>query len=154
EDYPAACRRAADAKHLDPQAIGVSLQTFGLFEKIKQLDALVRVDPSCQSWLIEVHPEVTFERLARERTCPDASPLERKKNPVGREQRLELLRRAFADVGRVLESWRPQKGFSVASDDRLDAYAILWSALRFRARVAETLGGELDPCGIRMQIVV
>jgi hypothetical protein len=56
----------------------------------------------------------------------------------------------MVDIGAVLAT-APER---VALDDALDALAAAWSARRWAAGCAETLGGELDRRNRLMRIVV
>jgi predicted RNase H-like nuclease len=145
-----------------PAARAISRQTFGLLRKIEELDAVVRSDRSSARWLIEAHPEVCFARMRRD-AAPRGAELCGKKTPDGRRQRMALVEREFPDVKSVLASvrwvrasvtpsgWRRRE---VGIDDMLDAYATLWTALRWRRGIAEVLGDECDARGIPMRIVV
>ena len=42
---------------------GVSIQAFGIFSKIREIDALLRAGPTFGRRVIESHPEVAFWRL-------------------------------------------------------------------------------------------
>ena len=124
-------------------------QGMQIMAKIEEADRVLRADPTRESWLVEVHPEVSFRELA----CED---LARKKTRAGKEQRLALLRERFPDVDERLDGapW-PRK--EVGYDDLLDAYVSLWSALRFARGAGEYLelgDGQKDACGLRMRMVV
>lgn len=135
-DYSEACAigRRADGR-------GLSLQTWHLFPKIREVDALVT--QLAAGRIIEVHPELCFRGLN------DGIPArEAKKTAAGRLQRLDLLRTVFPD-------WQPDRGpAGAARDDVLDALAALWTALRHRdgksVPVVETQ--DLDALGLPMQI--
>jgi predicted RNase H-like nuclease len=112
DDYREACR-AALASSDPPRA--VARQSFALFEKIREIDALMSV--ALADRVIETHPEAAFhEANAR-------SPMSRPKKVKGRasepgleERRLLLERLGFAaDFVRQ----RPPRGAS--ADDLLDA---------------------------------
>jgi predicted RNase H-like nuclease len=116
---------------------GLSRQTFHLFDKIREVDALARSAPGR---LVEIHPECTFRLLAR-------APLPSKRTAEGRRVRLELLQPLF---GEVVTAPLPGAG----GDDVLDAFAVLWSAERYSRGEHLTHGdGELDQHGLPMRIV-
>jgi predicted RNase H-like nuclease len=77
--------------------------------------------PECQQWAFEVHPEVCFWALAKNRPMAH-----RKKIDDGVNERLDLLRSVFWDIDGHLQD-RPS---GVGKDDLLDAAAAAWTALR------------------------
>lgn len=145
-------------------SVGVSIQTFHILTKVAEVDLAVR---GGAPQVVEVHPEVSFRRLAQLRTDPDAElpqvfpdavSLAGKRTAQGQRQRLDLLR-----------SWLPGLSLPVprpgraAVDDCLDAAVCAWSAARWSAGRADVLGGEggpggpggeVDELGVPMRIVV
>ena len=83
--------------------------------------AILRVPSECKQWAFEVHPEVCFWALAKNRPMAH-----RKKIEDGVNERLDLLRPVFPDIERHLRN-RPS---GVGKDDLLDAAAAAWTALR------------------------
>jgi predicted RNase H-like nuclease len=120
---------------------GLSRQAFGILSKVGEVDRLVT--PECQDRLVEVHPEVSFAVLAQ---GPMAHA---KRTPEGRAERVEVLRAVFPDV----DDHAGIRLTGAGSDDVLDAFAVAWSARRWRARSHVQLGGEPDARGLRMEIV-
>ncbi len=117
---------------------GISKQTFNIMAKVFELDHLI--DESNQSMFVEVHPECSF------RTLNDHKDLPSKKTMEGRVARRRLLDDHF-DVPRKAPA-------GAAMDDMLDAYAVLWSAQRFRRGEHRIFGdGQRDSRGIEMRIV-
>ena len=117
---------------------GISKQTFNITAKVAELDCLIRSGTDCE--IVEVHPECSFRMLN------SGEPLPSKKTAAGQEVRRHLLGAHF-DV----PSSAPR---GAASDDVLDAFAVLWSTIRFRSGVHREFGdGQLDDCGIPMRIV-
>lgn len=103
---------------------GISQQAFALGRKILEVHPLAEVDER----VIEVHPEVSFCRLAGE-------PLaESKHTPEGLERRRALL----AEAGIVL----PGAVRGVPEADLLDAAACAWSAARYARGAAEALPAD------------
>jgi predicted RNase H-like nuclease/ADP-ribose pyrophosphatase YjhB (NUDIX family) len=94
----------------------VSAQAYALREKVLQVDAWVRSRPGVE--VIEVHPEVSFARMA------GAPVLPRKKDSEGVRARRE----ALAAHGIVAPPWFRGAGFG--EDDLLDACAAAWTAVR------------------------
>ncbi len=114
------------------EVTGMSLQTFYLIPKIRQLDEWITPERQARVW--EAHPELIFRRLA-------GSPLSHsKKTRQGRNQRLELL--GFPELPTHFPSSR------VSRDDFIDAAALLLCA----GRPAHPLGEQRDPKGLLMQI--
>jgi predicted RNase H-like nuclease len=102
----------------------VSAQAYALREKVLQVDAWVRGRPGTR--VIEVHPEVSFARMA------GAPLLARKKDTDGVRARRE----ALAAHGIVAPPWYRGAGFG--EDDLLDACAVAWTAVRHALGVSES----------------
>ena len=115
----------------------LSVQAFGLFAKVAEVDAVVR--PGMPVY--EVHPELSFSVLA-------GAPMRWAKRRVeGRAERLAALAPSFGDLSDV-------RVRGAAGDDVLDAYAVLWSARRIAAGEAVALGdGSVDARGLPMRIL-
>jgi predicted RNase H-like nuclease len=114
-------------------------QTFNLFPKIRDVDR--SVDPAEQHRFLEVHPECSFAALT-------GTVLPPKRTMAGRQRRYEALEREFGPI-------EQRRSASARPDDVLDAYAVLWTALRHHRGESETLGGtEVDSEGLIMRIVV
>lgn len=129
-----ACRVA---KRLTGKAI--SIQSYGIRARILDWDAV----PDRPDGLVEVHPELSFRRLA-----PDVA-FAGKKSARGAGQRLAALGRWLGDA-LVL----PDLPAAAALDDALDALAAAWSARRWLCAEAERLGPERDDRGRPACIVV
>jgi predicted RNase H-like nuclease len=127
--YPAACA-AALATSEPPRK--VSKQLFNIAPKIRELDRLLRADPSLSARVYEVHPELAFWRLNGER--PLAKPKKVKSRPYapGLALRRRLLRGAGLPA-RLIEAPLPK---GVAADDLLDALACAAIARRVHAGLA------------------
>ena len=112
---------------------GLSLQTWQIVAKIREVDA-VADDPR----LVEVHPELSFARLAGE-------VLPSKHGPGGRAVRLRALTRRWPELSDV-----------PSGHDGLDALAAAWSGDRWLRGKAETLPDHppRDDRGRPMRIVV
>ena len=128
---------------------GVSPYAWGIYPKVREVDAALRADVSLQAWVREVHPEVCF--WASNGREPMAYG---KKKPEGRFDRLELIETHFgAGVTEPVRALFPAK--DVADDDILDAFAALWTAERVFSGEAETLPADppADGVGLRMEMV-
>jgi predicted RNase H-like nuclease len=133
-------RRAIEGK-------GLSRQTWAIVPKIVELDLLLRANPAARAALREVHPEVSFLRLNRDRPLQAS-----KRKPEGRAERLALLRSWCGDaIDRALAE---RRALACAADDVLDAFAALWSAERIARGAAISLPPEppRDACGLPMAI--
>ena len=115
----------AEASRLRERIEGkrISRQTWGILPKIRELDDLLRANPAARAVTREVHPELSFLKLNRER------PLQaNKRKPEGRVERLALLRRWCGDA--VERALADRRRLACAPDDVLDAFAALWTAER------------------------
>ena len=117
-DYRQAC--VANLQHSDP-ARKVSQQSFHLFKKICEVDALMT--PESQSRIHEVHPEVSFCQMN------GGQPLRfAKKSRGGERERLGLLAEISFPVPDLDRLGHPRS--KVGRDDVIDACAAAWSAQR------------------------
>ena len=125
--------------------LGISIECFGLFAKLREVDTALRRRPALARRVREVHPELAFREMA----CAPAG-LPPKRSRVGRAARLTLLERSFPDVRAAVVS--PPRG--AAADDVIDAHAVCWSAARIAARRAVRLSSRPghDACGLPMAI--
>lgn len=121
----------------------VSKQVSAILPLIESVDA--QMTPSQQRHVREGHPEVSFAALAG---TPMQAP---KRKREGRAQRLRLLRAEFPDIEKNIAEFS-QPG---AITDILDAYVLLWSAIRVSRHQGESLPAEpeYDSRGLRMEIV-
>ena len=132
--FPVPCRaaiRAAnydDATAVNKQQTGkkLSVWTWGIVPKIKEVDDAIT--PDRQQWAFEVHPEVSFWKLAGEHPMPH-----KKKIEDGVNERIALLRPVFPEIDRHLQNRPP----GVGKDDLLDAAAAAWTALRISSGEAQ-----------------
>ena len=134
-----AARTYAEAREISVGVDGRSLsaQCFGIVPKIAEVDLALRTS---LREVLEVHPEVSFARLAGRR-------LPRKKSAAGALARVQLLMAAF---GTLPTDVPPE----AALDDCLDALVCVWTGLRWARGEAEVLGGDVDATGEIMRIVV
>ncbi|RUW30232.1 MULTISPECIES: DUF429 domain-containing protein [unclassified Mesorhizobium] len=127
EAWYAAHRRASTVAMAtsDPPR-GVSIQAFGIFAKIREIDALLIERSDLRGRIFESHPEVAFCRLNGGAAMALPKKIKGAVNPAGMDERKALLCRhgyekAFLDQP-------PPKG--AASDDFLDAAAMMLIAGR------------------------
>lgn len=107
---------AASALNREVAGAGISIQAWGLREKVLEADRWAR---TTHHELWEVHPEISFALLLGE---PAAHP---KKTWAGQQER----RAALADAGIHLDDVG-EVGALAAADDVLDAAAVAWSTRR------------------------
>ena len=118
----------------DRYGAGISVQSFGITQKIGEVDkALPLLDESVSSKIREAHPEVCFSLL-------NGKPMSHKKRErPGFEERLGTLRRYVPHVDDTLKEVRSQhKAKDVGRDDVLDALA-----LAVTAKIGSQNAGEL-----------
>ena len=133
------------------QVSGMSIQSFSIRDKIKELDDFI--NPTLQTRILEGHPEVSFARLV-------GQPMQSgKKSHAGNLERREALRAAAGDPFSRLHA-NPRKALHsegvtrVEVDDLLDACVMLWTALRFVAGQAVRIPkvAPVDEHGLRMEM--
>ena len=130
----------AEANELSRRASGkgLSIQTFNLFAKIRELD--LQVDSDDDDRIIEVHPECAFATMCAGQSLPS------KHTAAGIAIRRSLIVDEFGPL--------PPTPVGARIDDVLDAYAVLWSAERFARKQHREFGdGARDERGLPMRIV-
>jgi predicted RNase H-like nuclease len=144
----------AEAQRLAQAATGkgLSLQSWHLVPKIREVDLYLRRRDPLRPPLCESHPELVFALLAARL---GAGPLPRKATPAGVEARLALLRALAVETGALLEAAVPVDGVAPKADDLLDATILAWLAARpERALAALPDTPETDPLGLPMEMVI
>jgi predicted RNase H-like nuclease len=147
EERHAAHRRACEvALATSEPSRKVSIQAFGIFPKIRELDRLLRAKPDLARRVVESHPEVAFWLLngRRELANPKKAKAgrgEMRPVPAGMEERRALLARNGYDRA-FLDRKAPP---GAAADDFLDACAMALVAERVAAGLALSFP---DPPGI------
>jgi predicted RNase H-like nuclease len=127
---------------------GVSIQAWAIVPKIREVDRLLRSNPTRRKIIREVHPELCFFFLNGERPMSES-----KKKLSGRAQRLSLLRTwCGEEIDRALAE-RAMLGCD--ADDIVDAFVALWTAERIRCAEAVSVPPipPLDAHGLRMEMV-
>lgn len=105
----------------------VSIQAFGIFPRICELDELLRARPDLLGRVVESHPEAAFWRLAGCQAMSTPKKVKGQVNPAGMEERKTLL--AACGHDRAFLDRPPPRG--AAADDFLDASAMMLVAERF-----------------------
>ncbi|RWK54222.1 DUF429 domain-containing protein [Mesorhizobium sp.] len=135
EAWHAAHRRASEvAKATSDPPRGVSIQAFGIFAKIREIDAVLIARPELRRRVFESHPEVAFCRLNGDQAMRLPKKIKGAVNPAGMAERKALLCR-HGYVSGFLDRTPPR---GAAADDFLDAAAMMLIA----GRIA---GGEARP---------
>ncbi len=105
---------------------GVSIQAFGIFARIRELDTLLRARPGIRHRIFESHPELAFWRLNGGKAMDTPKKIRGRINADGMEERRLLL--AHAGLDRAFLDRRPPRG--AGDDDFLDACAMALVAAR------------------------
>lgn len=135
EAWYAAHRRASEvAKATSDPPRDVSIQAFGIFAKIREIDAVLIARPELRRRVFESHPEVAFCRLNGDQAMRLPKKIKGAVNPAGMAERKALLCR-HGYVSGFLDRTPPR---GAAADDFLDAAAMMLIA----GRIA---GGEARP---------
>ncbi len=115
-------RKASDvAKATSDPPRGVSIQAFGIFSKIREIDALLIAQPDLRGRVFESHPELAFRRLNGDQAMQLPKKIKGSINPAGMEERKALLCRHGYDRGFLDRA--PPRG--AAADDFLDASVMM-----------------------------
>lgn len=138
--FPLACvaNRASS-----PAGVGITRQSFALFEKLNEVHALVT--PDVQARVFEVHPELSFYEMAGRK--PMAY---HKKTLGGHNERLNVL----CASGLLPQDATVPVVSGAGPDDVLDALAACWTANRLHLGQAVRVPDNppVDACGLRMEI--
>jgi predicted RNase H-like nuclease len=127
---------------------GVTLQAWGIYPKVREIDVLLQATPVLMAKTHEVHPELCFRQLNGGTALAHS-----KKDPRGRQEREQLVNGHFGSG--TFAALRAQVPSAVAAaDDILDALAALWTAERIYSGTAVTIPDPvpLDPCGLPMKM--
>lgn len=139
----------ACAAHRAEVGKAISLQSFHIAPKIREVDTLLRDKPVIAARVLEFHPELVFMRINK------GSPVRSsKKSGAGRAERLEHIRGLSSAVARACaDAFARYPGYWVARDDVLDAAAIA-VALTHGEPVHTTVAppAPRDEAGLPMQI--
>lgn len=136
----------ASAIHRNTDGKGMSIQSFNILRKVREVDLAMEALPQHQG-IYEVHPELCFTHLN------GGQPMSfSKKKSAGRAERLRLLAGPFGDAPERLVEERVRR--DVGADDVLDALVALWSAMRISHAQHASLPAvpDYDAQGRRMAI--
>jgi predicted RNase H-like nuclease len=138
-------RACAIARETSVPPRSISIFAFGIFSKIREVDAVLQSDRALDGRVHETHPELAFWRLNG--GCPLASA---KKTKTGLALRRQLL--IEAGLAPAMVNGVPPKG--AGPDDLLDALACAAIAARIHRGLARPFPDppERDACGLPMAI--
>jgi predicted RNase H-like nuclease len=129
----ATSREEASRVHEDRDGRGFGVQSWAILPRIRLWDSTLRENPDRIPEVYEVHPEVCFWALNRERSVSAS-----KKTATGRNARRQLLESAFGSEP-IDGALRATHLAGVAADDVFDALAALWTAQRIANGAARTI---------------
>ncbi|MER8448107.1 DUF429 domain-containing protein [Mesorhizobium sp. M1066] len=138
--YAAHIRASEVAMTTSDPPRGVSIQAFGIFAKIREIDALLIARPDLRGRVYESHPEVAFCRLNGDQAMQLPKKIKGSINPAGMAERKALLCRHGYETSFLDQP--PPRG--AAADDFLDAAAMMLIAGRIASGEARPLP---DPPG-------
>jgi predicted RNase H-like nuclease len=116
------------AKQTSSPPIGFSIQAFGIFPKIRELDLLFRSDPALKSRIFESHPEFAFCRLNNGAEMQNSKATE-----AGINERRQLLEQFGFSPEFLQQPALPKSKI----DDFLDACVMMVIAQRIRSSIAQ-----------------
>ncbi len=142
ERWYAAHREASRiARETSDPPRGVSIQAFGIFSKIRELDGLLIARPELRGKIVESHPEAAFWQLNGRKAMTLPKKIKGRVNPAGMDERRALLAACGHEMS-FLASSAPR---GAAEDDFLDAAAMMLVARRFARGAAVSFP---DPPGV------
>lgn len=155
--FPAPCRQAISAKtyeeasNINKQMTGrrLSLQTWNIIPKIREVDILLSNDESARSRVREIHPEICFWALA-------GHPMKHsKKKREGLLERTQVLQSIYPRTDDIIDhALSTYRRNEVARDDILDALsAAVTATVGVRELVSIPEAPEFDSQGLRMEMV-
>jgi predicted RNase H-like nuclease len=132
ERYAAHRRACAIAEATSNPPKRITIQTFGILPKIREVDETLRTAPDLAARVFEVHPELAFWRLNGERALAEPKKVKGRAYEPGLALRRGLLIGAGLPAEAVNAA--PLKG--AGPDDLLDALACAAIARRLHAGLA------------------
>jgi predicted RNase H-like nuclease len=156
--FPAPCRSAIYAEsHKKASDInkqmtgrGLSLQTWNIIRKIREVDILLSNDESARSRIREIHPEICFWALA------GGHPMKHsKKKREGLLERTQILQSIYPGTDDIIKhALSTYRRKDVKRDDILDALSAAVTAMvGIHRLVSIPKRPEFDSQGLRMEMV-
>lgn len=105
----------------------ISIQAFGLFPRIREIDTLLTADPALRERVLESHPEAVFAVLNGMVPMDLPKKIKGSVNPAGMAERRALLVGCGLPPSLLVAD--PPRG--AGEDDFLDACAVMLAAERF-----------------------
>lgn len=140
-----------DAKMRSNAACGkmLSIQTWGLVPKIREVDTLLRGNDNAKRFVREVHPELCFWALNGRKPMS-----EKKKSAHGFEERKRVLKGWLPQAEIVIAKIQSKKIRGVLRDDIVDALAAAVTALADPSTLRTVPENPpLDSLGLPMEMV-
>jgi predicted RNase H-like nuclease len=145
------CENYKEASDINEERTGrwLSLQTWNILRKIREVDDLLINREFAKSRVRETHPEICFWAMA-------GHPMEHSKKPAaGYLERMQVLQSVYPNtkdiINRALSAYKRKE---VARDDILDALsAAVTAAVGVQRLVSIPEKPEFDSRGLRMEIV-
>jgi predicted RNase H-like nuclease len=141
-------REEADRITRSVDGRGVGAQAFAIYERVRQMDAVLSEKPGLQDFVREIHPELCFMEWNGGVPMRDS-----KRTPEGKAARARLVGEHFGDDAR--ESVRDAHRVRLVADDDIhDSFAALWTAERIcrgKGRVKPEQAA-IDVKGLRMEM--
>lgn len=155
--FPAPCRAAihcenyTEARDINEERTGrrLSLQTWNILRKIREVDNLLINREFAKSRVRETHPEICFWAMA-------GHPMEHyKKTAEGCSERMQVLQSVYPNSNDIIKrALKDYKRKDVARDDILDALsAAVTATVGVQRLVSFPEIPEFDSRGLRMEIV-
>ncbi len=143
-------RACAIARHTSDPPRGIPIQAFMIFPKIREVDELLRSEPSIAVRVFETHPEVAFWRLNNEQEMTEPKKKRSKLHEPGLAERRKVL--IACGLPSNVVNGKPPNGAS--TDDLLDALACAEIARRIHLGRARPFPDrpERDAFGLTMAI--
>ncbi len=126
EWYAAHRRASAVARATSDPPRAVSIQAFGIFSKIREIDRLLIERPELRLRVFESHPELAFWSLAKQSPMTKPKKIRGRINPEGMKERRDLL----VSEGMPAALFEPPVPRGAGEDDLLDAAAMQLVAAR------------------------
>ena len=134
-NYEQACKLSLEA-----HGKSMSKQAYEIIGKIREVDELMT--PELQTWVFEVHPEVSFYTLNGRQSLKHS-----KHEREGKDERMRLL---LPHYPAILKHLGELKRAQVGDDDLLDAAVAAWTAEMVTTGVVPR---QFDSKGLRMEII-
>lgn len=111
--------KSANEKNKEILGKGISIQSFGICSKIREVDEFLNKSPKWKNKLLEGHPEICFSILNNVEAV-----LESKIKPEGQQKRLELLKRYYSKSDLVIQKYSKDTPARKKLDDVIDALCL------------------------------